>query len=98
MSSGLKISTLIRGNKYKYANRIALRNYSLKSRASSMIASYNRIGDENSKESQTTLKIIRRIGAVSVITVLCLLFWASSMVEPTYEKVEVTDLKKDVRE
>lgn len=70
----------------------------MKSKFQNMYASFNRIGDENSKESQMTLKIVRRIGAFSIVTVLCLLFWASSMTEPVYEKVEMPDLKKDVRE
>lgn len=59
----------------------------------------DKIGDENTKESQRTLKVVRYIGAGSVITVLCSLLWASSLSAPVKETiVEIPDLKKDVRE
>lgn len=59
----------------------------------------DRIGDENTKESKATLKAVRMFGAGTVIAVVCLLFWASSMSAPVREElVEVRDLAKDIRE
>lgn len=77
----------------------SFRHYSLKAKFKSVSASIDRVGEEDTRESEVTLKIVRRIGAVSIVAVLCLLFWASSMTEPKYEEVvEITDLKKDVRD
>lgn len=59
-----------------------------------------KVGDENSKESQKTIKVVRMIGAGSVITVLCTLFWASAMSGPTNVRetyVDIPDLSKDIR-
>lgn len=74
------------------------RTYSVKQKAKKLNSLMDRIGDENTKESQKTIKVIRIIGAGSVITVLCSLLWASSVSAPVKEKYEqVPDLTKDVR-
>lgn len=58
----------------------------------------DKIGDEKTKESQKTIKIVRMIGAGSIVTVLCSLFWASSLTAPVKETYEdVPDLSRDVR-
>lgn len=57
-----------------------------------------KIGDENSQESIRTMRVIRKVGAGSIIAVMCLMMWASTYVDnPNVELTEV-DLKKDVRE
>lgn len=56
------------------------------------------IGKEDTKASQNTLKTVRWMGAITVITVCCSLFWASSMSAPVKEKeVDLGDLTKDIR-
>lgn len=74
------------------------RNYAIKSQAKKFNKLLDRIGDEKTSESQKTIKVVRLIGAGSVITVVCSLLWASSLQAPVKEKYEdVPDLLKDVR-
>lgn len=75
------------------------RLYSVKSKARELNKYIDRIGDENTKESQKTLKAVRMIGATSIIVVICSLMWASTLSAPVKETpVVVTDLSKDIRE
>lgn len=58
----------------------------------------NKIGEEDSKESESIMKNIRKIGGVSIIVVLCLILWASTLNEPvTVETIERIDLSQDIR-
>lgn len=74
------------------------RSYVIKQKAKEFNKLLDKIGDESTKESQKTIKVVRIIGAGSIITVLCTLLWASTLSAPvkeTYE--EVPDLSKDIR-
>lgn len=74
------------------------RGYAIKQQAKKFNKLLDRIGDEKTSESQKTIKVVRMIGAGSVITVVCSLLWASTLSAPvkeTYE--EIPDLSKDVR-
>lgn len=74
------------------------RSYSVKKQANKFNKLMDKIGDENTKESQKTIKVIRKIGAGSIIIVICSLLWASTLSAPvkeTYEEIPV--LSKDVR-
>lgn len=74
------------------------RAYSVQAKFQNANKSFNNIGREGSKESKAVLKVFRRIGGVSIIVVLCLLFWASSFIDQPAQKPEILlDLEKDVR-
>lgn len=71
------------------------RSYASKNKINTFI---DKVGNESTKESQRTIKVIRTIGAGSVIAVICSLIWASSMSAPVKESFEeVPNLSKDVR-
>lgn len=75
------------------------RGYVVKEQTKKLNNLVHRIGDEKTAASQNTIKVVRMIGAGSIIVVLCSLFWASSMSAPVKETyIEPVDLSKDVRE
>lgn len=75
------------------------RAYSVKGRFKEINRRINKFGEEDTKESQATLKILRKIGGVSVIIVICLILLASTFVDnPDFEPIQVLDLSKDVRD
>lgn len=77
---------------------LSRRNYAIKQQAKKINLYLDKIGDENTKESQKTIKIVRMIGAGTVITVICSLLWASTLSAPVKEVLpEIDDLSKDVR-
>lgn len=77
----------------------SMRLYSAKGGFKEINRRINRYGEENTKESEVALSVLRRLGGVSVIVVLCLILWASSRVDnPVLEPVEIPDLSKDVRD
>ena len=58
----------------------------------------NKIGVEGSPESVKTLLIVRKAGALTIITVLCLVLWGSTYMDPPpREDGKVPDLLKDIR-
>lgn len=84
--------------RYSRALLSGRRSYSVKKQAKKFNSLMDKIGDENTKESQKTIKVVRMIGAGSIITVICSLLWASSASGPVKEKYEqAPDLSKDVR-
>lgn len=84
--------------RYSRALLSGSRSYSVKKQAKKFNSLMDKIGDENTKESQKTIKVVRMIGAGSIITVICSLLWASSASAPVKENYElVPDLSKDVR-
>ncbi|OBA20692.1 hypothetical protein METBIDRAFT_25094, partial [Metschnikowia bicuspidata var. bicuspidata NRRL YB-4993] len=75
------------------------RAYSVKSKAKDFNKLLDQIGDEKTLASQNTLKYVRRVGAGSIIIVICSLFWASSLTAPVKESpVDVGNLAQDVRD
>lgn len=77
----------------------SVRAFSIKGGFKELNRRINRFGEENTKESDVTLNILRKIGGVSVIVVLCLILWASSRVEnPISEPMPLSDLSKDIRD
>ncbi|CUM50043.1 unnamed protein product [Debaryomyces tyrocola] len=77
----------------------SVRAYSMKEDFKRLNKRINRFGEENTKESEITLKVLRKVGGVSVIVVFCLILWASSRVEnPINEPIPLEDLSKDVRD
>ncbi|CUM47032.1 uncharacterized protein AC631_03013 [Debaryomyces fabryi] len=76
-----------------------VRAYSIKTSLKQLNKRINRFGEESTRESEITLKILRKIGGVSVIVVLCLILWASTLVDnPVSEPLPLPDLSKDVRD
>lgn len=74
------------------------RKYSIMSGLKEINKKLDRFGDEDAKESKIALKVLRRLGGVSVIVVICLILWASTIVhDPIVEQEEIQDLSKDVR-
>lgn len=73
------------------------RFYSVKSNWSSINNKINKIGQENTKESQNALKTVRFLGGASVIAVLCSLLWNSQYIDQSPEQEVLQDLSKDVR-
>lgn len=73
------------------------RRYSAKGSFQRINSAINKIGDENAPQSATALRIFRKIGGASVVIVLCLLFWASSLNVKELEP-ELVDLTQDVRD
>lgn len=77
----------------------SVRAYSMKDDLKRFNKRLNRFGEENTKESEVTLRVLRKVGGVSVIVVFCLILWASSRVEnPISEPIPLEDLSKDVRD
>lgn len=77
----------------------ALRTYSIRTQAKKINKYIDRIGDESTKELQRTIKIVRKVGGISIIVVLCSLLWASSLSAPVKETAPVVpDLTIDVRD
>lgn len=77
----------------------SVRAYSMKDDFKRLNKRINRFGEENTKESEITLKVLRKVGGVSVIIVFCLILWASSRVEnPISEPIPLEDLSKDIRD
>lgn len=77
----------------------SVRAYSMKDDFKRLNKRINRFGEENTKESEVTLRVLRKVGGVSVIIVFCLILWASSRVEnPISEPIPLEDLSKDVRD
>lgn len=81
----------------RHGARVSIRNISIKQKAKDFNKVLNRIGDEDSEVSRNTMKYLRKIGGVSVIVVLCLILWASSM-ENVVEQPVPLDLLKDIRD
>lgn len=75
----------------------AIRRYSILDTAKNLNKKLNRIGDENSPESQKTMRLLRKTGGISIIVVFCSIMWASTLNEPVVEEAEVPDLSKDIR-
>lgn len=75
----------------------SIRPYSVSGNFRRMNSAINKIGDENSHQSATALKVVRRTGVATIIIVLCLIFWTSSMSVDVHEP-EIHDLTKDVRD
>mmetsp|Transcript_7561 Transcript_7561/g.7499 ORF Transcript_7561/g.7499 Transcript_7561/m.7499 type:complete len:106 (+) Transcript_7561:57-374(+) len=76
-----------------------VRAYSIKTGLKQLNKRINRFGEENTRESEVTLKILRKIGGVSVIVVLCLILWASTLIDnPVSEPLPLPELRKDVRD
>lgn len=77
---------------------VPVRQYSIREQGRKINKVLDRIGDDRTSEAQTTLKVVRMVGGLSVIVVICSLLWASSMSVPIKEQhVEHNDLSKDVR-
>lgn len=77
----------------------SIRAYSMKEDFKRLNKRINRFGEENTKESEITLKVLRKVGGISVVVVFCLILWASCRVEnPISEPIPLEDLSKDVRD
>lgn len=74
-----------------------IRPYSTKGTFRRLNSAIDQIGKEDSKHSATALKVVRRAGVVTIVIVLCLIFWTSSMAVDVHE-AEIEDLTKDVRD
>ena len=74
------------------------RAYSISKTLRELNDKMNKIGVEGSPESVKTLLIVRKAGALTIITVLCLVLWGSTYMEPPLrEEEKVPDLLKDIR-
>ncbi|ODV80819.1 uncharacterized protein CANTADRAFT_34408, partial [Suhomyces tanzawaensis NRRL Y-17324] len=76
-----------------------LRPYSVGQRLKDVNELMKKIGDEKTKESEVTIRYMRKIGMFSILVVLGSIGYASTLgEEPIIETVEdVKDLGKDMR-
>ncbi|EGV62270.1 hypothetical protein CANTEDRAFT_115728 [Yamadazyma tenuis ATCC 10573] len=74
------------------------RAYSVKAKWNAVNKSIDKIGDESTTHSKIALKLVRALGGLSVIAVICSLIWNSQFVDqPAKPEVKLGDLQQDIR-